>query len=29
VEPRGRESLFDISTYPPLVNTNPENKEVP
>jgi len=24
VEPRGRESLFDISTYPPLVKTNPE-----
>uniref|UniRef100_A0A0A9E0F0 Uncharacterized protein n=1 Tax=Arundo donax TaxID=35708 RepID=A0A0A9E0F0_ARUDO len=24
VEPRGRDSLFDISTYPPLVKTNPE-----
>jgi hypothetical protein len=24
VDPRGRESLFDISTYPPLVKTNPE-----
>jgi hypothetical protein len=24
VEPRGRESLLDISTYPPLVKTNPE-----
>jgi hypothetical protein len=26
VEPRGRDSLFDISTYPPLVKTKPEEK---